>query len=155
MQFKYLADRTEAIPTLANWYFNEWGHIGKGTTLDKVTANLQEYLQINSIPLIILAIDKDEVVGAAQLKYREMDIYPEKEHWLGGVYVSKKHRGNNTAQEIIRRLINDAKKFGVEKLYLQTEDKSGGLYKGLGWNSLEEVNYKGIDVLVMENRICV
>ena len=109
MQFKYLADRTEAIPTLASWYFNEWGHIGKGNTLDKVTANLQEYLQTNSIPLIILAIDKDEVIGAAQLKYREMDIYPEKEHWLGGVYVSKKHRGNKIAKKIVHRLINEAK----------------------------------------------
>ena len=155
MQFKYLADRTEAIPTLANWYFNEWGHIGKGNTLDKVTANLQEYLQTNSIPLIILAIDKDEVIGAAQLKYREMDIYPEKEHWLGGVYVSKKHRGNKIAKKIVHRLINEAKKLGVDKLYLQTEDQSGGLYQYLGWTPLEKVNYKGIDVLVMENNICV
>ena len=155
MEFEYLAENTEVIPTLANWYFSEWGHIEKGNTLENVTEKLHGYLQIDAIPLIILAIDEGEILGAAQLKYREMEIYPEREHWLGGVYVSEKHRGNNIAKKIIVRVISDAKKLGVKTLYLQTENKSGGLYRRLGWIPLEQVNYRGIDVLVMENKICV
>ena len=84
-----------------------------------------------------------------------MDIYPEREHWLGGVYVSEKHRGNKIAEMIVLKIISVAEKLGVKKLYLQTENKSGGLYHHLGWRPLEEVNYRGIDVLVMENQICV
>ena len=155
MKLGYLAENKEAIPILANWYFDEWGYIEKGNSVDNITNKLNDYLNTDKMPLIILAIDGVEILGAAQLKYREMDIYPEKEHWLGGVYVAKKHRGNNIAKKIIQKVISDATKLGVNRLYLQTENKSGGLYKHLGWHPLEQVNYRGIDVLVMENEVSV
>ena len=155
MEFEYLAENKEAIPILAEWYFDEWGYIEKGNTLDKITEKLHSYLHVDAIPLIILAIDEGEILGAAQLKYREMDIYPEKEHWIGGVYVSEKHRGNKVGKNIILKVTSIAKELGVKTLYLQTENKNGGLYSHLGWEPLEQVNYRGIDVLVMENQICV
>ena len=34
-------------------------------------------------------MDQGQIVGSAELKYREMeDMVPEKEHWLGGVYLA-------------------------------------------------------------------
>jgi GNAT superfamily N-acetyltransferase len=155
MELKYLADKKEVIPLLAQWYFDEWGYIEKGNTLNKVTEKLYDYLNTDKIPLIVVAVEGAEVLGAAQLKYREMDIYPEKEHWLGGVYVSKMHRGNKIAEKIIGELVSVAKKLNVYTLYLQTENLNGGLYLRLGWQPLEQVNYRGIDVLVMENQISV
>ena len=155
MKLGYLAENKEAIPILANWYFEEWGYIEKGNSIENITNKLNDYLNTDKMPLIILAIDGGEILGAAQLKYKEMDIYPDKEHWLGGVYVAKKHRGNGIAKSLIQRAISDAIKLGVQKLYLQTENKSGGLYKHLGWQPLEQVNYRGIDVLVMNNDVCV
>ena len=155
MELEYLADHKEAIPILANWYFNEWGYIEKENTLDKVTEKLHGYLYKDKIPLIVLAIEEGEILGAAQLKYREMDIYPEKEHWIGGVYVSEKYRGNHIAEKIILKVNSVARKLGVNTLYLQTQDQSGGLYCRLGWLPLEHVNYRGLDVLVMENHVGV
>ena len=155
MELKFLAHNKKAIPILANWYFDEWGHLEKGNTLDKVTEKLHGYLNTDKIPLIVLAVEGGEILGAAQLKYREMDIYPEKEHWLGGVYVSKKYRGNKVAENVIGKVVSVAKELNVYKLYLQTEDLSGGLYSRLGWRPLEQVNYRGLDVLVMENQIGV
>ena len=81
---------------------------------------------------MVLALEKDAVLGVAQLKYREMDIYPEKEHWLGGVYASEKFRRKKIAENIIVRLIDIAKALGVKTLYLQTENLNGGLYRRLG-----------------------
>ena len=153
MELEYLADNEKVIPILAGWYFDEWGHLEKGNTLDKVTEKLHAYLNTDKIPLIVLAIEGDKILGAAQLKYREMDIYPEKEHWLGGVYVSPKYRGHKIAEKIVGKIISVAKKLSVYKLYLQTEALSGGLYRRLGWKPLEQVNYRGLDVLVMENKI--
>lgn len=155
MEFEFLADNKKAIPILANWYFTEWGQLEKGNTLDKVTEKLHGYLNTDKIPLIILAVERDDILGAAQLKYREMDIYPEKEHWLGGVYVSKKYRGNKVAEKVIGEVVSVAKRVNVHKLYLQTEDLSGGLYRRLGWQPLEQVKYRGLDVLVMVNQIGV
>jgi hypothetical protein len=50
--------------------------------LDKVTAYVRDYLNKDKILLIIMAIEGDEILGVAQLKYHEMSIYPDKEHWL-------------------------------------------------------------------------
>ena len=155
MELEYLANNKKAIPILANWYFEEWGHLEKGNTLDKVTEKLHSYLNTDKVPLIILAIEEKEILGAAQLKYREMDIYPDKEHWLGGVYVSKKHRGNKIAEQVIHKVVSIATKLMVYKIYLQTEDLSGGMYCRLGWQPIEQVNYRGLDVLVMEKQIGV
>ena len=155
MELELLVENKEAIPIVASWYYKEWWYLSKENTLAKVTEKLHDYLNTDKIPLIVLAVDKGEILGASQLKYREMDIYPEKEHWLGGVYVSENHRGNGIAERIINKVISIATELGVRKLYLQTERLDGGLYKCLGWQPIEQVNYRGIDVLVMEKEICV
>jgi len=153
MELKLLADNENALPILANWYFEEWGHLTKGSSLANVTEKLRDYANRGRIPFILLAIEAGNVVGAAQLKYREMDIYPEKEHWLGGVYVSKRHRGNKIAEKIILKIISIGKQLGVHTLHLQTEYLCGGLYSHLGWQPIERVNYHGVDVLVMEKKL--
>jgi len=155
MELGLLADNEGALPILAGWYFEEWGHLKKGNTLKKIIEKLQDFMNKDKIPLILLASEAGSVVGAAQLKYREMDIYPEKEHWLGGVYISKNYRGKRIAEKIIVELIPIAKQFGVNKLYLQTEYLCGGLYSRLGWQPIDKVNYHGVNVLVMEKEIGV
>ncbi len=155
VEFQFLSDNQKAIPILAKWYFDEWGYLQSENSLAKVTKKLHSFLNIDKIPLIVLASKQGEILGAAQLKYREMDIYPENKYWLGGVYVAENYRGNKIAEKIILNVISKAKTFGVKKLYLQTEDLSGGLYCHLGWQPLEQVNYRGLDVLVMENQINV
>jgi GNAT superfamily N-acetyltransferase len=123
--------------------------------MEKVTEDLHSYLNKEQIPLIVLAVEGDEILGAAQLKYREMDIYPEKEHWLGGVFVSSEYRGKKIASKIVIKLLSIAESLNVKSLYLQTENLNGGLYSLLGWQPLEQVNYHGVDVLVMEKRLSV
>ena len=92
VKFDFLANNEKAIPILADWYFQEWGYLSKGINFEDVTAKLQAYLNSDKLPLILLAVEHGEILGAGQLKYREMDIYPEKEHWLRGVYVAVNHR---------------------------------------------------------------
>jgi len=153
MKFELLADNEEVIPILADWYFEEWGYLSKGSSLAKASEKLHDYLNFDKVPLIVIALENGAVVGASQLKYREMDIYPKKEHWLGGVYVSHNHRGQKIAEKIIGKVIAIAVELDICKLHLQTERLDGGMYKSLGWKPIEQVNYRGLDVLVMENEI--
>ena len=149
LKFVFLADREEAIPQVAQWYFDEWGSYVSGSTFDSFSTQLAEYRNKSKIPLIILAVDKDEVIGVVQLKFREMTIYPEKEHWLGGVYVASKHRGKGVAAALVKKVEEVASTQGVSKLHLQTENLTGGVYSRLGWQPIEKVNYRGVDVVVM------
>ena len=92
-------------------------------------------------------------MGVAQLKFHEMDIYPEKEHWLGGVYVPVEHRGKGIGTQLIRQALRIACTLGVPTLFLQTEELGGGLYASLGWVPVARANNRGLDVLVMEKTL--
>ncbi len=153
MKLDYLANHTGAIATIAKWYVDEWGHLPGVSSMAQAEDNLRAYLNTDKIPLMIIAKEGDEILGAAQLKYREMDIYPEKEHWLGGVYVAKEHRGKGIAEKIILEIIRQAQRLGVHTLHLQTENLTGGLYRRMGWRPVEQVHFDGRDVLVMEKSI--
>lgn len=153
MKIEFLADRPQAVPLISRWYYDEWGHAMPGNSVEKITERVNGMLNRDRIPLHILAVENDEILGVAQLKIREMDIYPDKEHWLGGVFVTPQARGQGLASTLVNRALDLAKTFQVRTLYLQTEQMDGGLYAKLGWKPLEQVLYNGLNVLVMERPI--
>lgn len=150
MHFALLADHPEAIPQIAAWYFDQWGRLGKFSSPGELEDYLQGSLNRDEIPLLVLALENEEITGVAELKYHEMDIYPEKEHWLGGIYVPAKHRGKRIASQLVQHALLTARALGISKLHLQTEQLDGGLYASLGWVPVDQVTYRGVDVLVME-----
>lgn len=151
--FVFLADRPEAVSTVSRWYFDEWASRVPGQTLAGTEEAVQRALNRDRIPLVVLAIENEEVVGAAELKFREMDIYPDRTHWLGGVFVAPEHRGKRIGSRLAERIAEIARSFEVETLYLQTERLDGGLYAHLGWHPCSYVHYKGLEVLVMQRQI--
>lgn len=153
IEWTYLAKHPQHIKQLAEWYFDEWGEYVENSSELAFQEKLTAYLNIDRIPLIILAVEGDTLVGAAQLKFREMTIYPEKTHWLGGVYVNPEFRGQNIASQLVQYAQDIAINLGVETLYLQTESLNGGLYGKLGWEIETQVNYRGVEVAVLHKGI--
>ena len=123
--------------------------------IEDIRKELGNYLNSERIPLMVLAIENENVIGVAQLKYREMDIYPEREHWLGGVFVEEAKRHRGAASAIVRKVISIAEELNVEVLHLQTVARDGGLYRKLGWKPVETVHYRNETVLVMEKNMAV
>jgi len=150
VKFELLADRSEAANLVAEWYFKEWGRFSPDASVELIAAKLSRSMNRDKPPLLLLALDKDVIVGAVELKFREMDIYPDKEHWLGGLFVLPEYRGRGIGKILASRVIELARAFGVAMLYLQTEQLNGGIYAELGWLPIERVRYKGANVLVME-----
>lgn len=153
MEFAFLCDQPQFIPTIAKWYFDEWGNEVGMQDVAAMQERIESMLNKDRIPLHYIALSQGKPVRVIQLKFREMDIYPEKENWLGGVYVSYDARGKGIAGILIKEGIRLAKSLGVSQLYLQTEKLDGGLYLDLGWKPIEQVNYKGRDVVVMGREI--
>jgi GNAT superfamily N-acetyltransferase len=153
LDFALLADRPEAIPMLARWYFDQWGARSPDSTVATTCAYLETYLNRTAIPLLVLAVDHDEILGVASLKYREMDIYPNREHWLGGVYVPTMHRDRSVGSRVVENVVERARRLNVSTLHLQTERLDGGMYGRLGWKPAERVTYRGRKVLVMERTL--
>ena len=155
MELSLLADNPSAIQTVATWYFDEWCRETDRYTKDEVIEKVSSSINRNKAPLLVIAKELDELMGAAELKIREMEIYPEYEFWLGGVFVPKSARGNGIASLLVEEVISQARKININKLYLQTEDLSGGLYLKHGFKPLEKTSYKGVNVLVMVAEIGV
>lgn len=153
MKFDYLADHKEAIPIIARWYFGQWGELEADNSFGETVQKLHGYLNRDRIPLLILAIDNDQILGVAQLKYHEIPDYPDREHWLGGVYVPEKHRGKKIGQKLAGKIADIARSFEVQALYLQTQKLDGGLYKKIGWKPVEKIIYRRKEVLIMEKKL--
>lgn len=149
MVIELLVDNFYTHKIVAKWYFDEWLSSVPNVTIDRVENKLAKAINRETAPLMVLAKDDDHLLGAAELKIREMDIYPQYEHWLGGVYVEESARGQGVGKALTLDVINRARKAGIGKLYLQTESLSGGLYADCGFKPIEEVEYKGYRVLVM------
>lgn len=155
MKFEFLADRPEALETVSHWYYDEWGRWNPKSSVQSISDKLRQSMNRNKIPLILLAIDQGDVVGAVELKFTEMDIYPDKEYWLGGLFVEPGHRGAAVGEKLIWQIIVLSGELGIDKLHLQTEKLDGGIYARLGWRPIEETDNKGIQVLVMERDVGV
>lgn len=154
VRFAFLADRPDAIPLVSRWYYDEWGHLLPGDSIEQTRERIEEYLNCDEIPFILLASIDNEIVAAAQLKFREMaEMFPDREHWLGGVYVASGHRGRGYGSLIVERIARMAPAYGVQTLHLQTEALDGGLYARLGWTPCARVKNHGLNVLVMERHL--
>ncbi len=153
IQFQFLADRPDAVPMIARWYFGMWGHKSPANTVEKTRQRLESTLYRDRLPLRIVAVEDREVVGAATLKLREMVIFPDREHWLGDVFVCPAARGRGIGAQLVRHLIGRAASLHIGTLHLQTEQLDGGLYAKLGWTPLEEVDYHGARVLIMARQV--
>jgi GNAT superfamily N-acetyltransferase len=145
-----LADRLDAIPAVAGWWFDEWGHERPGASRESFAADLRAEVHQDPLPLHLLAVRDDAVVGVAVLKLHELaDLYPNLRHWLTGVYVAPRSRGRGIAHGLAMRIVEVAGSLGARAIHLQTEALDGGLYAKLGWRPIERVVRRGIERVVM------
>jgi len=156
MDIKFLADRPDAVPTVARWYYDEWGHEESGNSFEATCERLERKLNRETIPIPIIACDTDgSVIGAAQLKFREMDIFPQREIWLGGVYVAEDGRGRGVGAALVSGAIDLAEALKIPEVWLQTEALDGGLYTRFGWVLVEKLKHKGKNIAVMVRKFDV
>jgi N-acetylglutamate synthase-like GNAT family acetyltransferase len=78
-----------------------------------------------------------------------MDTKPELSPWLASVYVLPEHRQKFIGSNLVLHIMNQAKKAGIETLYLFTPDKEH-FYQNLGWQTVSEEIYRGHLVKVMQ-----
>lgn len=152
LEFAFLADRPELVPTVAQWWFDEWPR--DGARLDDLVRRLTSSLHKDTIPVQVIALDAGSVVGSAALKHHELEEqYPDLENWIGSVFVAEGARGKGIASALCARVIDLALRFRVPALHLQTRDTTGGLYARLGWQTIGRTISEGRDMLIMKKKL--
>ncbi|MEN6626182.1 MAG: GNAT family N-acetyltransferase [Candidatus Sumerlaeia bacterium] len=152
MKIEYLADHTHFIPTLARWFHAEWGYLYPERTVEILNGLVAERANRDRIPLTLVAIDGDEVVGTVCLKVNDMSIRPELAPWLACLYVDENHRRQGIGEALVAAIEKESARLGVNKLYLFTPSEEK-FYAKRGWSVRERVNYLHCDVTVMEKRL--
>lgn len=150
----YLADCPELIPVLAGWFFDEWGRHNSNLSQEIIEDNLKGRLNRDEIPLVLIHMLAGSPIASASLKIQEMETHPQYLHWLGSVYVLPEHRAQGIGSNLIRRIIEEARRLGVEELYLYTRKKED-FYSKLGWRSIETPIYHGCEVIIMVQTLSV
>jgi predicted N-acetyltransferase YhbS len=148
MTIEYLADHPSAVPILAEWQHKEWGHVRPGDTFEKRKARLQSYSNRDRIPLSVVALEGNEVLGSASLVAHDMETRMELTPWLAGVFVGEQHRRKGIGAELVRRIMGEAGKLEVPLLYLYTVH-SEKFYAALGWTLREHSSYREQKIVIM------
>ena len=148
MTIEYLADHPEALPTLARWQHDEWGHTHPADTVEARWARLQNYSNRGRIPLTVVALEDGEVLGSASLIAHDMETRMELTPWLASVFVGEPYRRRGIGAELGRRIMTEAGNLEVPLLYLYTVH-SEKFYAALGWTLLERTRYLEHEIVIM------
>ncbi len=149
-EIRPLTDCQEHIPILAQlWYEEISRHWAPNPSIDKAKQRLIEHLNIEKMPMAIVALHNGQAVGMACL--RENDgIRPGVAPWLGSLVVHPKYRGKKIGEALINSVKEQAKKLGHQLLYLLAFDPTiPRWYARLGWQLIGDDELFGHRVAVM------
>ncbi len=154
MKIGYLADHIGTIPILARWSFDEWAYLHPDRTISDVEQLLLERSNKSTIPLCLVALENNSVIGMVALKEHDLESRPDLSPWLAGLYVDKKHRGKGIGKALVLAIEEKAAKLGVERLYLYTPGQEQ-FYSQLKWTVAEDTQWNGHSITIMEKMLVI
>lgn len=145
---RYLADCREHIPTLAQWFHDEWGYMHTGSSVEQEAERIENCLNHDTIPMVIIVEKNGEILGSASIVEHDMDTHTHLSPWLANVYVKRQSRRKGIGTILVKRILEESTKLGIKALFLFTPDRSQ-FYEKFGWKTIEEPVYKHQKVYVM------
>ncbi len=103
-----------------------------------------------SLPLTLIAVNRDRLLGSVNLVDCDMDIRPGLKPWLAQLYVDPGERGRGVGASLVHAAVERSRKLGFTRLYLYTSGTLPSFYERAGWRKREAVHYKSKDRTVME-----
>ena len=82
------------------------------------------------IPLCRVAVRGADVLGVVNLVENDDEQHPEWRPWLAGLVVAPDWRGRGLGSRLVRTLLADARRLGLERVYFGTDGP--GFYSRLG-----------------------
>ncbi|MBS9402266.1 GNAT family N-acetyltransferase [Halomonas sp. TRM85114] len=137
------------VPILAEWAHDTWGHLHPGRSLGSAIAILRDECGAGGVPSVFAALHGDTPVGTASLVADDMSDRLDLTPWLASVFIRLGWRGRGIASRLIQHVEQEAQAHGHHRLYLYTPDQQP-LYRRLGWRDIEQRDYHGEAVTIMQ-----
>ncbi|SDL19057.1 Acetyltransferase (GNAT) family protein [Franzmannia pantelleriensis] len=139
------------VAMVAEWTHAAWGHLNPGMTLNDAIERLRGECGAGGVPSVFVAMCDDVPVGTASLVVDDMSDRPDLSPWLASVFVPPEWRGRGIASSLVQRVEAEAREAGIAVFHLYTPDQQA-LYGRLGWEAVEERDYRGEAVTIMRRR---
>lgn len=137
----FLADHTDTIPTLANWFRAQWPDYFAGWSQAEMEADFLEDASRERLPIRLVAFESGELVGTIILREMDNETLAEFQPELGGLYVPVSHRGRGIGAELVRAGMKVARDLGYETVYATTT-AAAGILERLGWKFVKTAVYQ-------------
>lgn len=152
MEIRHLGDCPKVIPQIAGWLFDEWGRFVPGASVERGVARLGERIHKDRIPLTLVAMDGEAVIGTVSVIDCDMETRPDLSPWLASLFVAPEHRRLGIGSALMEAAVQETKRLGTETLFLFT-NTSEALYVKRGWEKMDACNYGSRDVVIMKRSI--
>ncbi len=149
MDIRYLADCQEAIPQVARWLFDEWGCLLPGGSVERAIARLHERLRRDQLPLTLVGIEAEEVIGTVSLIPCDMETRSDFSPWLASLYVESGRRRRGVGTALLEAAVREANRLCIDSLFLFTVT-SEAFYAKHGWEKVESCIYRNRAVVIMK-----
>ena len=145
---RYLADDNREVSAIANWIYNEWGHMVQGRTIETSHIKVRQSLTDSDLPLTLICHLNGKPVGTAGIDTADMSSHPELSPWMVSVFVHPYYRKKGIGIALCKRIIEEFRRLGITTAYLFTPDQEN-LYARLGWKTFQREEYRGEQVAIM------
>lgn len=143
----FLANRREFIPLLCQWLADEWpdwyGPDGPGDAQKVLDASADR----ERIPIGIVAISENRVVGYVSLKAEAVSGWEEYGPWVGAALVDAKYRNRGIGTLLIDCLESEAKRLGCKEVYSGNRKPAGFLLRK-SWSLIDRVSHNSEELYV-------
>lgn len=101
-----------------------------GASVLSMARRLEQADSADRLPLCLVALHDDTVLGTVNLVQSDDDDHPEWSPWLAGMLVAQAWRGQGVGSALVGALLAEARRLGVARVYLGTDGP--GFYTRLG-----------------------
>ncbi|MBU1233081.1 MAG: GNAT family N-acetyltransferase [Proteobacteria bacterium] len=149
MELFALKQKPEYLDQVAEWLYLEWGIKTAGSSRATVCEKLETFNNIDKIPINYVALNGEKLVGTFNLMLFDPPTRRDLSPWLGSLYVEPTYRNRGIGTFLVNAAVAKAKNFKIKKLYLCTSTQEK-MYAKLGWEVIDEVDFRDERVLIME-----
>jgi RimJ/RimL family protein N-acetyltransferase len=134
----FLADYLDTIPTLIQWFRDQWPDYHAYMSQEEMEQDFLEDASRDRLPIRLVAFESNQLVGTIILRDNGSAMPPELQPELGGLYVVESHSKHGVATELVRAGMQLAHKQRYETVFATTV-VAAGILKRLGWEFLKTV----------------
>lgn len=145
VNIKYLVDAQQYIPTIAQWIYEQWNKYDPTLSVERISASLKQRLNKDKIPLVLMALVNNDLVGVVSLKNSiRIPGYEDRDLWLGNLIVARNYRNQGIGRLLLNQAYNKMKELGFKKISLYTTvPEAIYWYVKNGWTQFAVDTYQG------------